>query len=269
MVSNGFTPFVSEVDCIKYPLRREELPDQISALVSALYLIAMLIFFLVKLLDLWLGRNSLASSLGYRGALPLDLELALYAYIGGALGGTANGMRDILLWHSQLCAFGRRWIWKYIMAPWLGGTLGLFVFALIRGGITVFESGTLATGSPADAGPRLVLTYLGLGVLAGFGSREVSKWLYAASKRVFRTGTSIPVPNLVGKTEDAAKIIIGAIGLKLGEVKTAKPQGGAKPGTIMRQTPSPGSQVECGASVDVVIAQENGGTPSKNGEDGP
>ena len=190
-----------------YPLNPENPYDRATANVSALYLLLMLAFFLWQLLDIWIGQHTLARLAGYHDADLLSSPpflLAVYTFVGGGLGAIANGIRSLVVWHCERFAFGQRFVWKYLTAPWLGATLGLFVYALIRGGIAVF-GGQITDDSASISS---MLSAFAVGVLAGYGSHDVFKWLDAQVTKLFRTSAEVKVPELIGMTrEEAASIL--------------------------------------------------------------
>ena len=161
---------------------------------SYVYLLLMLAFFFWLLFDIWMGRHTLAHVLGYQPVERLDtptFRLMAYTVIGGGMGGIICGIRSILIWHGDLEAFGGRFLWKYITSPWLGATLALFVYAVIRGGIAAFGGGDYTTQA---AGTNQSFAALGVGVLAGYGSRKVLTWLDGLVKRMFKGTLTVPVP---------------------------------------------------------------------------
>jgi eukaryotic-like serine/threonine-protein kinase len=69
-------------------------------------------------------------------------------------------------------------------------------------------------------------------------------------------GDEVPqvgVPELIGLTEDQARDRLEAVGLELGRVDE-QPDDDAEPGTIIRQDPDPGDQVDEGTEVDIVVS---------------
>ena len=247
-----------------YKLRREGPRDQVAAILSGLYLVAMMIFFFWLLFDVWIGQYSLANLLGYKQIARLAspaFRLPAYCMIGGALGGIVNGIRSFLVWHAERFAFGERFTWKYATAPWLGGALALFTYALVRSGVTVFSG----DASPDAATVSQVLAMFGVGVLAGYGSHNAFVWLDAQVSRIFQVQpTTLVVPALTGQTQAQAEDILGAAKLKLGEVKEEATTDPTQSGVVIRQTPPPGSSVASGVSVNITVGK---GTPPEPASD--
>jgi len=156
----------------------EAVKNRQAAIISLVYLLLILAFFLWLLFDTWIELYSLPNLLGYGDEPLLDTQifkLITYAFIGGGVGGVLNGLRSVIKWHSDRNTFNRRYIWKYIVLPWQGASLALVAFALIGSGMAVF-GGEINID---DANSRQALSVFAIGVLAGYGSRDVSIWLDA------------------------------------------------------------------------------------------
>lgn len=236
--------------------------DSFAACVSFSYLTLALAFFLWLLLDVWLRKNTVFvrwlhySSIEPQLSLPIFRSFA-YAFIGGALGGVIAGYRSCIFWHSEQRAFGARFIWRYVFFPWLGGTLALFVYAIIGSGISV-------VGGTVSVGPTNMLLALAIGSLVGYGSPQVVKWLDSQVNKLFKVTPAtddliVPapkktVPDVTGLDEPAATAKLTGADLKLGKVTPTA--GTSHPaGKIFDQDPLPNAQVAGGTSVNVSIAQ--------------
>jgi hypothetical protein len=236
--------------------------DTVWACVSFTYLSLALGFFLWLLLDTWLRKNTVFvrwlhySSIEPQLGLPIFRSFA-YAFIGGALGGVIAGYRSCIFWHSEQQAFGARFVWRYAFFPWLGGTLALFVYAILGSGIG-------AVGGNVSAGATNMLSALALGSLVGYGSPQVVKWLDSQVNKLFKVtpatdGAIVPapkktVPDLAGLTQQDAETKLTDAGLKFGTVYKRSGTGG-QAGMILAQDPAAGSQAAAGAAVNVTIAQ--------------
>lgn len=62
------------------------------------------------------------------------------------------------------------------------------------------------------------------------------------------------VPNLIGLTENQARERLEALGFQLGRV--TEEESSQVPGTVIRQSPVSGTELDSGSSVDIVIAKE-------------
>jgi hypothetical protein len=237
---------------IVYELHPEKTLDTSFAIISILYLLFMLAFFFWQLFDVWIGQYSLVNWIGYdigRLGSP-SFRLVAFTFIGGGLGGIINGIRSIIGWHSERSGFGRRFVWKYIVAPWIGTALALFAFALIRSGIAII-GGDFKTDA-ADI--RQTLSMFAIGVLSGYGSREVFIWLDAQVKRIFKVTSELKVPNLMHKTKAEVEEILKEANLKLGKVLEELTEDEKKVGKVMSQIPIPDTSIAAGGTVDITIA---------------
>jgi hypothetical protein len=257
---NGFA--IDEQTGTAFALRKESGIDSIAAIISVVYMLLTMAFFFWLLFDIWVGQFSLANLLRYPNTQPLaspTFRLIAYTFIGGALGGTVNGIRSFLVWHAERYSFGERFLWKYITAPWLGGALALFTFTLIQSGVAILG------GTPGTASASSVLATFGIGVLAGYGSHKVFKWLDAQVTRIFQVQPiTIIVPALTGKNQKDAEGILKAAGLYLGKVQKEDQDDPSLVDKVIRQTPTPHSTVDSGASVDIIV----GGLKTADAENG-
>lgn len=237
---------------IVYELHPEKTLDTSFAIISILYLLFMLAFFFWQLFDVWIGQYSLVHWIGYdigRLGSP-SFRLVTFTFIGGGLGGIINGIRSIIGWHSERSAFGRRFVWKYIVAPWTGTALALFAFALIRSGVAII-GGDFKTDA-ADI--RQTLSMFAIGVLSGYGSREVFIWLDAQVKRIFKVTVELKVPDLLYKTKSEAEKILKAANLKLGEVSEETTEDQNLVDKVIKQEPASEKPIAEGGLVNITIA---------------
>jgi hypothetical protein len=242
-----------EATGIVYEVHPEKGVDTSFAVLSIFYLLLMLAFFFWQLFDVWIGQYSLAKLVGYKDIGRLtspSFRLVAFTFIGGGLGGVINGIRSIIGWHSERSAFGRRFLWKYVVAPWIGTTLALFAFALIRSGIAIV-GGDLQTDA---ANIRQILSMFAIGVLSGYGSREVFIWLDAQVKRIFKVTPETKVPDLTHKTKEEVEEILKAASLKLGKISEEPTEDESIVGKVISQTPVQDTSIAGGGTVDITIA---------------
>jgi len=215
---------------------------------SILYLLVLLAFFSWLLFDTWIKRHTLPSLVGYDRVLlnSPTFRLVAYAVIGGALGGIVNGIRSCL---NHYNGFQRRYAWKYLTAPWMGATLSLLVYALIRSSVAVFSGGTATDNNVST--PQ-ALSNFAAGALAGYGSKDVFIWLDAQVHKIFQV--SEQVPDVTGKTEEAAVSRLQSANLELGEVSRVPQKDEARVGTVIDQSPSPAAPIDRGEAVDITVA---------------
>ncbi len=152
-----------------------------TAIFSIVYLILTVFLFAWELFDTWVGQHSLPRLLGYnlvRLDTP-DYRLVVYTILGGALGGSINGIRSCIQNYS---IFDKKFLWKYITAPVMGGTLGLFVYALVHTSTSMLGGGNLTIG----VGTAQALSNFAVGVLSGYGSKDVFIWLDSQVQKLFQ-----------------------------------------------------------------------------------
>ena len=161
------------------------------------------------------------------------------------MGGAIDGIRSILQYTET---FNRKHIWKYISLPWMGCTLGLFVYALLRSSMAVLGGNVSSDG----VGNTQVLANFAVGALAGFGSKDVFIWLDDKVHKVFQVTDT--VPDVKGKPKDAAASRIEAAKLEVGDVSQVQSSNGKPAGTVMAQSPPAGATIDRGESVDIAVA---------------
>jgi hypothetical protein len=229
---------------------REQDADRRTGVRCTVYLLLMLALFSWLLFDCWIGRHSLAGQLGYE-VKRLDysgFRLVAFTIIAGGLGGAVNGIRSI---NSYCQSFSRKHRWKYIAAPWMGSTLALLVYALLRSSIAVL-GGNVSSDS---VGNTQVLANFAAGALAGYGSKDVFIWLDDKVHKIFQVTDK--VPNVTGKSQEVAMSRLQAAQLELGEVSKVPQKNGKRAGTVIDQSPPPESPIDRGQSVDISVAAED------------
>ena len=157
---------------------KERITDKMAASLCILYLLFMLAFLTWQLFDTWIRRYSLLVRLGYGLQNQPTLRLIAFTLLAGGLGGVVNGLRSTLHYHHD--GFDRRHMWKYLCAPWMGATLALFVYALLRSSISVL-GGNVA----GNVGTAQVLSNFSAGALVGYGSKDVFVWLDSKVQKFF------------------------------------------------------------------------------------
>lgn len=220
--------------------------DRTAAVICILYLLSLLVTFSWLLFDTWIGNNLLLRALGY-DLVALNkpsFRVVAFTVIAGGLGGIINGLRSTLNYYN---GFNQRFAWKYVTAPWMGVTLALFTYALIRSSIVAF--GGSATTVNIDT-PQ-ILTNFAAGALAGYGSKDVLVWLDAAVHRIFQVKDK--VPDVTGKSQGAAISRLQAANWELGEISSVAPRNGKAAGTVVSQSPPPQVPIDRGESVDLSV----------------
>jgi hypothetical protein len=221
--------------------------DHKTAVRCTIYLLLMLAFFGWLLFDTWIGNHSLARIMRYDLSRLNNASFRLIAFtiIAGGLGGSVDGIRSIMIYGDS---FNGRHRWKYISLPWMGATLALLVYALLRSSIAVL-GGSVSSGS---IGSTQVMANFTAGALAGFGSKDVFIWLDDKVHKIFQVTEKMP--NVKGKPQEFALSRLQAANLELGEVSKVQKSNGKRAGTVMAQSPPPNTPIDRGQSVDLAVA---------------
>jgi len=221
-------------------------PHTRAAIFCLLYLLLLLVLFSWQLFDTWIERHSLLRGLHYdlTRLNTSGFRLIAFTVIGGGLGGIVNGIRSVL---NYCDGFHQRYAWKYLFAPWMGATLALFVYALLRSSIVIFGG----SANAGDVSTAQVLSNFAAGALAGYGSKDVFIWLDANVHKIFRVAER--VPDVTGKPQEAAISRLHSANLELGEVSKVH-QDDKRAGTVIDQSPPPEAPIDRGESVDIAVA---------------
>ena len=172
--------------------------------ILALYLNTSLVIWGLILLDIATGSFNMLTLL--RFSLPTGeslalLKLALYAAIGGAVGGILYGMQN--LWkHTAAGDFEIVYIGDYVFRQFGSAALSVVIFALIRGGIL---SALGADPSAAQATPTSSFSTFAIGALAGFGSYQVTERINELIKQLFGKSTTDTRSSQPATAEDDTK----------------------------------------------------------------
>lgn len=235
-----------------FRLTPEKPVDIVAAAFSSLYLVAMLLFLSWLLFEICVGRGILIDWLGLKDIANDNIfRLVACTVLGGGLGGVINGIRSLIVWHSEQKAFGWRFLWKYITRPLLGVVLAAMVYAIVRGGIAAF-AGELASSKDVTT---QALAAFALGALSGYGSHKVFIWFDSHVNRLFKVGQVqvVQVPNIVGKSRDDAEKTLKEAKLNPGTVHEQPADNADDVDKVIYQDPAAGSQVPEGTKVTVTI----------------
>ncbi len=240
-----------------FKLVKEKPWDIAAAIVSVLYLIVMLIFYSWQLLDIGFGKNTFLKLIFPDNTDLLNTALyriIAFTVIGGGLGGTVNGFRGFIVWHSERKGFGWRFIWKYITFPLLGAILAGIVYAIVRGGVAAFGGNF----TPNQDLTNQALAAFGIGALSGYGSHKVFRWLDSIVNRIFKIAKTpdVQVPDLIGMTKDKAELILKEFSLKLGDVDYRDTVDPTEEDKVVVQNPTPGSSIQKDGKVGITIGKK-------------
>ena len=169
--------FVDEQTGGSFEVTPEETWDVFGAVLSILYLVVVLVVFTCLFFIIWTNFSIEI----YPPEAPVLLLIA-YAVVGGGLGGTINGIRSFIGWHSEREAFKRRFVWKYISQPLIGVALAVIVYAFFRSGFVAF-GGNFA---PNENFANQALAAFAIGALSGYGSRRALIWMDRYVKKLFK-----------------------------------------------------------------------------------
>lgn len=227
--------------------------DKVSAAISAIYSLAVIGYLTFMILYMLSGRyafwpealtNKIANLLTYPVA-----KLILYTAIGGAMGAAVNNLRSFISWHAEDKAFGWRFIWKYLAMPPLGGTLAVLVYGILQGGMAVINGGATPENNQLTS-----LSAWATGTLAGYGSSKVFIWLDDKVNTLFKIDKKqVPVPNLIGKSEDDARQTLSNAQLEVGTVSKEEVTSSDQVDKVIKQSPAVATIIDCGSKVDLTI----------------
>lgn len=245
-----------------FEIKKEKIMAKIVATVSIYYLVIMLLFFLWQLFDIWVEKFTFAKIFGYLDSEQLTQSstlICIYTFIGGALGGIVNEIRGYLFWHCDNEAYGRTYLPKAFVSPWLGGTLGIFVYFLMRSGIALFTGEFI----PSEGSVQQAIPMFTIGLLAGYGSRKVFIWIDSHVDRIFKLKKKErisedlkQVPKLIGMNKEEAEKKLKDSELKLGKVNTAPTGKKILIGKVISQEINPDKWVNAGSPINIIIGTE-------------
>ena len=217
----------------------------IFSLVVIGYLTFMVLYMLSGNYDF--GPDALTGKIANLLAGPVS-KLILYTAIGGAMGAAVNNLRSFIAWHAEEKAFGWRFVWKYVAMPPLGGTLAVLVYGILQGGMAVINGGATPENNQLTS-----LSAWATGMLAGYGSHKVFIWLDDKVNTLFKIDKKqVAVPDVTGKSQDEAKQLLTGAQLAIGSVSEVAGSSD-QVGKVISQTPNPGTQIDCGSRVDLVV----------------
>ncbi len=202
---------------------------------------------------------------GWRTCISRDVQLLLLVIFAGALGSIFHALKSLgdFIGNRTVIA---SWYWWYITRPFLGMTLALIFYAVLRGGFVV--------GSPADAKVVNPFGVLAIGALVGMFADKAAQKLAEVFDVVFRSADQrsgkldAPVidriePGTVA-TGDAKPVVIKIIGDRLGRVVTVrlnaedrKPDTVAEKEITLKLKPE---DIKTSGQIKVTVVNPDGGT---------
>jgi len=183
-----------------FPAVREGPAATAAAVVAFLYSIGVVLFLLWELVDVWSGRFLLFGWLGFdpaQLAASATFRQLAYVALGGGLGSALSSIRSLIFWHCTHRAFEPRFLWRYATSPLSGAALSLLVQALVRAGTAVLGADV------GGSGGRQNVMMFAVGMLSGYGTEQVTRWLDDHVRRLFRP-TGEPTVKRVERPEETA-----------------------------------------------------------------
>lgn len=143
-----------------------------------LYLVALLGLALYALVALWPNPCGTAVPSFFVWTFPGDCEpaMVLYVFAAGALGGLLHALRSFY-WYVGNRELVRSWAALYLFLPFVGGTLSVVFYVVIRGGL--FSGATIGDGVNS-------LGFAAVGALVGLFSEQAILKLKDVANTLFK-----------------------------------------------------------------------------------
>jgi hypothetical protein len=104
-----------------------------------------------------------------------EVSLILIVVLAGALGGQVRSLRS-LAWYTGNKELRKSWLLQYIFSPFLGATLAIVIYFVIRGGF-------VSAGSAIQQSS--VYVYAGIASIVGIASESVALKLKQVAESLF------------------------------------------------------------------------------------
>jgi hypothetical protein len=171
--------------------------------ILALYLIGLGIFIIYGLIAFWPPASSIdTNDLNYTNVeflsssfeISNEVRLILLVALSGALGSLIHAFRSFF-WYVGNREFVRSWILMYIFLPFIGSSLGLIFYFVLRGGLFSTQA------SVESANP---FGFTGLAGLVGMFSNQAALKLQEIAETMFSTQESTAGKDHVSSKEQAS-----------------------------------------------------------------
>lgn len=153
---------------------------------AAMYMTSYTLLAIWFLLNTWFGDRLVLRIVGLtrpdESSLSDSLISCSFCFSGALMGCGAFGIISFHKYVAVTRSFATPHVWGYYLAPFLAGTLGIVVYALLRTGLLVF-AGNATSGTAHPVSESGHLAYLVAGFLGGFGWFEL---LMRLRRMVFR-----------------------------------------------------------------------------------
>jgi hypothetical protein len=156
----------------------------IGFLLTAVYLILLSIILVAAIVQCWPSSAaskgsadtlSQAKFLCWTFSISDEARLVLIVVLSGALGGQVRSLRS-LAWYAGNKELKRSWLPQYFLMPFVGGTLALVSYFVIRGGF--FSAGSTIQQTS-------VYGFAGLASIVGIASEPVALKLKKVAETLF------------------------------------------------------------------------------------
>ncbi len=156
----------------------------VGILLTAVYLVLFSIILLVAIVQCWPASIALKSQantilrtkfLLWTFSLSNEACLILIVVLAGALGGQVRSLRS-LAWYAGNKELKKSWLLQYILSPFIGATLAIVTYLVIRGGF-------ISAGSTMRQSSLYV--YAGIASIVGIASEPVALKLKQVAESLF------------------------------------------------------------------------------------
>ena len=156
----------------------------IGFVLTAVYLILFSIILLVAIVQCWpssvtpkgqVNPMSQAKFLFWAFSISNEACLILIVVLAGALGGQVRSLRS-LAWYTGNKELKKSWLLQYILSPFVGATLAIVTYFVIRGGFVSAGSTTQQSS---------VYVYAGIASIVGIASEPVALKLKQVAESLF------------------------------------------------------------------------------------
>jgi len=155
----------------------------IGSSLTAAYLIVMTIILIIFLVQCWpspetptnASTPSKAGFLFLEFLISFESRLILIVVLTGALGAQVRSLRS-LAWYTGNRILKRSWVLQYILSPFIGATLAIITYFIIRGAF--FSAGSTMRQSS-------VYIYAGIASIVGIAAEPVSLKLKQVAESLF------------------------------------------------------------------------------------
>jgi hypothetical protein len=183
--------------------REEQIPnvDKVWIVVLASYLVVMGIIFLWALLVFFpceipngTTPSTCSKVVGFMFwdfNVPDEMRMILLVAMAGALGSLVHGFRS-LFWYAGNRAFAKSWALMYLLLPFIGSSLSVIFYFVLRGGL-FSPNATVDATSPFG--------FIGMAGLVGMFSNRAALKLQEIAESIFSTRESTKGKDNVDSTK--------------------------------------------------------------------